>query len=980
MLTEGNVDYNYAKGGSVRHVALLFLILTGTAFAKVWVVDTTGAEGDSLQKAIDSAWQDPGIDTVLVKNGTYHLFINDTIGLIMRDSVVLMSENGAEKCTLTAVSEDGTDTAWHVIYCSGWDTASHAAIIKGFTIKDGNATGPSTHKHGGGIFISRASPTIDSCIIINNYASYDGGGIYIYSYSSPTLKSNTITNNHAYDDGGGICISDCSSPIVNSCIISNNSASDDGGGIYIYYHSSPTIDSCVITNNSASDNGGGIYIYYYSSPVLKGNTIINNSASNGGGGIYICDNSSPALSGNMITNNSANYGGGIYIYYYSSPTIDSCIISNNSATYDGGGIYIDYYSLPVLEGNTITNNSASDDGGGIYIEDHSSLTIDSCIITHNSASDGGGGIYIYYYSSPTLKGNAITNNSANKGGGIYIYDHSSPTLSGNIIESNSADAGGGVYIYNSTPTLKGNTIYANSSELSGGGIYIYYYSSPVLQGNIIYNNSAGLKGGGIRINRHSSLTSIGNIIYSNSADSGGGGLAIRNYSQAKLMKCVIGMNKSVKGGAIFDTLYSKVIIDSSFIVDNGDYSNAGLAYIASNADSGITFKLTYSHIYYNTLQPDTEIVNLSGVTINLENNFWWDTTDAEISAKIYGANVHTPWSNDFIPGVPGEPVSIDSLKNYDKDFSQVVNSLDKEDTLYIRIYGEDRNAHLHEIAVVIIKSSVYPQGIAVGLVETDTNSGIYEGIAYVLESTGNEDIRDDDINQIIRVDPAGDDITLQSNIDITKKFIVKYKGGLPQPDIALSDTMHDFGTSSLYDTIDWKMWVKNAGNETLSVDSVKVNLPFKLISPSLPQIILPGDSTEFTVRFNPQDTGNFVDTMKIYSNDPDEPVAKVVLIASCVGLQEILPKTFKVSNMPNPFSNFTQIKYQLPEEEKVKIEIIDITGRLIKVLVDEKKSPGYYSVTWKGKDTQGRNVPPGIYFYLIKAGKNRAIKKMIKLK
>jgi len=198
--------------------------------------------------------------------------------------------------------------------------------------------------------------------------------------------------------------------------------------------------------------------------------------------------------------------------------------------------------------------------------------------------------------------------------------------------------------------------------------------------------------------------------------------------------------------------------------------------------------------------------------------------------------------------------------------------------------------------------------------------------------------------------------------------------------IVLSDTLHDFGSCLLYGIIYWKMKVWNKGNIDLIIDSVKVNSPFFVTSPSFPQTIKPDGRLELTLCFNPQDTGNFVDTMKIYSNDPDKPVAKVVLIASCVGLQEMLPKTFKVSNTPNPFSNFTKIKYQLPEEEKVRIEIIDITGRLIKVLVDEKKKPGFYSVTWQGKDTQGRNVPPGIYFYLIKAGKNRAIKKMIKLK
>mgnify|MGYP000055858242 CR=1 FL=1 len=51
----------------MRFILILCIFVTQIALAETWVVDTTGAEGDSLQAAIDSAWADPGIDTVLVK-------------------------------------------------------------------------------------------------------------------------------------------------------------------------------------------------------------------------------------------------------------------------------------------------------------------------------------------------------------------------------------------------------------------------------------------------------------------------------------------------------------------------------------------------------------------------------------------------------------------------------------------------------------------------------------------------------------------------------------------------------------------------------------------------------------------------------------------------------------------------------------------------------------------------------------------------
>ena len=124
-----------------------------------WVVDTTGVEGDSLQAAILETVTNPGIDTVLVLNGTYHLNINDKVGLVMADSMLLMSMNGADRCTLTALSDALTDTSWHVIYYSRPDTLqAQTSVIKGFTIRDGKAKGTSPHDQGGGLYLNAASP------------------------------------------------------------------------------------------------------------------------------------------------------------------------------------------------------------------------------------------------------------------------------------------------------------------------------------------------------------------------------------------------------------------------------------------------------------------------------------------------------------------------------------------------------------------------------------------------------------------------------------------------------------------------------------------------------------------------------------------------------------------------------------------------------------------------------------------------------
>ncbi|MEO0083819.1 MAG: SBBP repeat-containing protein, partial [candidate division WOR-3 bacterium] len=85
-------------------------------------------------------------------------------------------------------------------------------------------------------------------------------------------------------------------------------------------------------------------------------------------------------------------------------------------------------------------------------------------------------------------------------------------------------------------------------------------------------------------------------------------------------------------------------------------------------------------------------------------------------------------------------------------------------------------------------------------------------------------------------------------------------------------------------------------------------------------------------------------------------------------------------NNPNPFKTQTTISYSIPTETKVSLMIYDVSGRLVKALVDEFKSPGIYSINWNGTDEQERKVGQGVYFYVLKTADNKTQKKMLMLK
>ncbi len=375
------------------------------------------------------------------------------------------------------------------------------------------------------------------------------------------------------------------------------------------------------------------------------------------------------------------------------------------------------------------------------------------------------------------QGNAMEVSSYSyMGGGIFCYE-SSPTIQNNIIVNNLAELGGGIYCSRFSSIIQNNIICNNVAESSGGGIYCYR-SVLTIQDNIVNNNVADQWGGGIRCAR--SLSTISrNVIESNLSTSGSGITSKMEETYTKVLHSVIANNiATLEGGALHSSSSAKMYVDSCFIVNNGSIQEgtSGLAYIwGADGFASDTFGISNSNLYYNIFQPKFSIHNGTMMVLPLQNNFWGDTTTSRIDDFIYGPADFTPYKYDFISGVPGEPISIDSVRNYDSNYSIIIDSLwGDPDTLYLRIYGQDRNAKFREAAVVILKSSIYPSGIAVALIETDTNSGIYEGKAVVRVVTGTY-IRDDDIWQTIRADSLGDNLQIVSNINTSKNFVVYYK-------------------------------------------------------------------------------------------------------------------------------------------------------------------------------------------------------------
>ena len=98
-------------------------------------------------------------------------------------------------------------------------------------------------------------------------------------------------------------------------------------------------------------------------------------------------------------------------------------------------------------------------------------------------------------------------------------------------------------------------------------------------------------------------------------------------------------------------------------------------------------------------------------------------------------------------------------------------------------------------------------------------------------------------------------------------------------------------------------------------------------------------------------------------------------------LSGMQPNRFSLhQNYPNPFNPVTTITFEVAKPEFVWLNVYDLNGNLIKNLINGKKAPGQYNVSWNGDNNAKEKVAGGVYFYRIDTDSYSSTKKMILLK
>ena len=119
---------------------------------------------------------------------------------------------------------------------------------------------------------------------------------------------------------------------------------------------------------------------------------------------------------------------------------------------------------------------------------------------------------------------------------------------------------------------------------------------------------------------------------------------------------------------------------------------------------------------------------------------------------------------------------------------------------------------------------------------------------------------------------------------------------------------------------------------------------------------------------------------KVYG-DSSETWKFIITPTSTENRKDQIPKEFTIyPNYPNPFNPTTTITYSFPKASNVKLQIFDLNGRSLRLLVNDKQPSGIHSVQWDATDEKGTRVTSGIYICSLIVGEIVLNQKLILVK
>ncbi|MEJ2721617.1 MAG: FlgD immunoglobulin-like domain containing protein, partial [bacterium] len=124
------------------------------------------------------------------------------------------------------------------------------------------------------------------------------------------------------------------------------------------------------------------------------------------------------------------------------------------------------------------------------------------------------------------------------------------------------------------------------------------------------------------------------------------------------------------------------------------------------------------------------------------------------------------------------------------------------------------------------------------------------------------------------------------------------------------------------------------------------------------------------------------DVITIVGNTGNSQTAKSTDPPLTLNPSAAAPETFALlQNHPNPFNPTTMIRFDVPAGGgAVTLRVYDVTGRLVRTLVDGMQTPGEKTIAWDGRNDAGVPVASGAYLYRLTGPRFEQTRKMLFLK
>ncbi|MFA5667156.1 MAG: choice-of-anchor Q domain-containing protein [Candidatus Cloacimonadaceae bacterium] len=894
--------------------------------------------------------------------------------------------------------------------------------------------------HGGGAIgiVDRAEAEINQNMFDSNYA-YAGGAI-LNNESMSNIADNTFTGNKAKYGGAIQLINLATESNLLRNVFTANGTADStncevGGAIRMHNCAANTnISLSKFTDNSSTSKGGAVAIQNSGRQIVVNNQISNNFAAHGGG-VYLED-AEVELSNNTIAHNEGiDSGGGVFLDHSRLESTNNLQWSNSSP--NGFEVYmINGASMPVLTSFIsqtpnalvcLTGSSASfDDCYGdagespLMINDMHNYNLKPDSPCVNSGYDNvyhtstdlnnrsriiGGRIDIgaYEYSGTTISIDPVDS--------LTIWDDACITVSSPITLSNGKvliiednvsvffEPNGSLYVENSTLETRNNISFV--SENSGAAYHVKLKDASSLS----FHDSSAL---GVKLQTEGTYLSIENSMFVNSL------LAHKNQS-LDVMNTEFSASTLDAVNTVVGNDDMMVSIVDSYFHDQPD-STAIRIYSFPN------FKITDNLIsnYYTGL---SLFESGHGKFFSLQGNII-EGNQYGYGIQVYHSNVemdsHGSVRNNYI-GLGGlrnssiylagnkEPPYQSFSNNYfdemafthdsfpkDIRFNLIYDSLRPTDVL-LRCTGCSESA-THDVSFnywnmvdphnLLVPSSLFSYEpvweMEAGMIpEVSADQDLFELARYNLR-IGHNDLAVIHFKDLIENYPdtkykeeaakllmAAGSSSSAAIYDLQRFYATEPNLHNDIGSAKLADYLVNYCNLKLEDYQSVIEWYEDIISNPPSVaDSI-----YAVIDLAYTHLLMSEANTrnQYVGKYSQY----IPESMQTFRRDLDGYINLLLQPTPTEFSTPPVPKSFVLrQNYPNPFNPTTTIAFEIPEDAPAQLAIYNIRGQLVKHMRYELLPQGYHRMVWDGRDTNGRSVGSGIYFYRMTYKGKSLTKKM----